>query len=55
MIEMYTKNGWLKVKVLSAQDFEGYDYNKPSDNWELVDLPDGFRLWTPKWSLRKAK
>lgn len=52
---MQTKNGWVKVKILTPKDFDGYDYNKPGDKWELVEMLDGLRIWTPKNQLRKRK
>lgn len=47
-----------EVKILTAKDFEGYDYNKPGPDWELVEYKDfkdkdgkPLRTWTSKRSL----
>lgn len=48
-----TKDG-LVGTVQDAQDFDGYDYNKPSDKWELVHWQDdGSRNWTSKYWIKK--
>jgi hypothetical protein len=40
--------GGLKGVILGKEDFEGYEYNRPSSKWELVqwDIPD----YKPVWS-----
>lgn len=32
--------------VLGPEDFDMYDYNRPSEKWELIDYGDGVCLWT---------
>jgi len=51
-----------EVKVLSAKDFDGYDYNRPSDKWELVEYVDvkdkdgkPLRSWVAGYSLKYPK
>lgn len=34
--------------ILGPEDFSGYDYNKPSDKWELVLWDSGDRTWIGK-------
>jgi len=38
----------LKGIVLGPEDFDGYEYNRPSDKWELVkwDIPNSNNAWT---------
>jgi hypothetical protein len=36
------------VDILTPDDFEGYDYNRPSGDWELVMYPSGQRVWIPQ-------
>lgn len=31
--------------ILGREDFDGYDYNQPSPEWELVQWEDGLRSW----------
>lgn len=47
-----------EVKILSAKDFDGYDYNKPGPQWELIEYIDfkdkdgkPLRSWVSKHSL----
>jgi hypothetical protein len=42
--QMRFESGEL-VTILTAEDFEGYDYNKPGDAWELARFPDGSIVW----------
>lgn len=37
------------VIILGPEDFEQYEYNRPRHGgiWELVEYPDGFRVWSP--------
>lgn len=34
-----------KGSVMSAKDFSGYEYNRPSDKWELVHWETGEQSW----------
>lgn len=53
---MYVKNNGeiKKVKILSVKDFEGYDYNKPGEKWELVEFSDGSKGWIGNIHLFKS-
>jgi hypothetical protein len=42
---LFTQIIQTEVKILEPNDWEGYDYNNPGDKWELVELPDGTRMW----------
>jgi hypothetical protein len=33
------------VKLLGPKDFEYYEYNRPSQDWELVEFEDGKIGW----------
>jgi hypothetical protein len=48
-----------EVKILSAKDFDRYDYNKPGANWELIEYVDfkdkdnkPLRSWVGKHQLQ---
>ena len=41
------------LTIAGPQDFEGYEYNRPTDQWELVMYPDGIMVWIGNIWLRR--
>lgn len=36
--------------IQGPEDFDGYEYNRPGPNWELILYPDGQQAWCgDKW------
>lgn len=43
------------IEVLSDKDFDGYEYNRPSNKFELVRYNGNRTTWTPSWILELEK
>lgn len=50
-----------KVRILGPKDFDGYEKNRPSPKWELIEYIDFkdknglLREWTPTYTLQNGK
>lgn len=51
------KYSWNKqvVVILGPEDFDGYEYNRPSKEWELILKEDGKRGWVGNIHLKKIE
>lgn len=38
-------HGDYLVTILGPEDFDGYEYNRPSPQWELIRYPSGQQAW----------
>ena len=54
----FTEINQRKVRVLDPEDWDGSEYNRPSDKWELIEYigikgKDGkpIRGWVPNYTL----
>ena len=63
MSKLYlTQISQYEVKVVAPENFDGYERNKPGEDWELVQVVRSrgkngkpIRFWTTKHSLKTPK